>query len=132
MRVFIDTNILVSAALGFGVPYKAYVKAVTSPNQGIVCDLVIDELRRTFNRKFPDKIARMEQFLAMALTLIEIVPTPEIADKDDRLRDTNDTPILQAAINAKANIIITGDKDFLESNVLTPTIMTAADFLGAQ
>ena len=38
MKVLIDTNILISAALSnTGIPYKAFVKAVSYPNHGIVC-----------------------------------------------------------------------------------------------
>ena len=47
---------------------------------------------------------------------------------EDKIRDVNDRPILRAAINAKADILLTGDKDFLESGIDTPKIMTAADF----
>lgn len=37
MRILIDTNILISAALNsHGTPYKAYLKAVTYPNKGII------------------------------------------------------------------------------------------------
>ena len=64
MRVLIDTNILISAALSAnGTPFKAFVKAVTYPNHGMVCEQNIDEMRRIFNRKFPKKIAAFEQFL---------------------------------------------------------------------
>ena len=54
MRVLIDTNIMISAALSSkGTPYKAFIKAVTHPNKGVICDQNIEELRRIFNRKFP-------------------------------------------------------------------------------
>lgn len=57
MRILIDTNILISAALSSnGTPYKAFLKVVTYPNKGIICDKNIEELRRIFNRKFPQKI----------------------------------------------------------------------------
>ena len=47
MRILLDTNILISAALfPNGTAAKAYIKAVTFPNKGIVCDWSIDELRR--------------------------------------------------------------------------------------
>ena len=53
MRVLIDTNIMISAALSSkGTPYKAFTKAVTHPNKGVICDQNIEELRRIFNRKF--------------------------------------------------------------------------------
>ena len=46
-----------------------------------------------------------------------------------KVRDVNDRPILRAAIHAKADILLTGDKDFLESGLATPQILTAADFV---
>ncbi len=63
MRVLIDTNILISAALSSqGTPYRAFVKAVSHPNHGLVCEQNIDEMRRIFNRKFPQKIQALEGF----------------------------------------------------------------------
>lgn len=54
MRIFIDTNILISAALfSEGVASKAYFKAVSTPNDPIISDYVIDELMSVFRRKFP-------------------------------------------------------------------------------
>jgi len=131
MRVLIDTNILISASLSSeGTPYQAYVKAVTHPNHGMVCDQNIDELRRVYNRKFPHKIQALERFLALALTVLEVVPTPAIDVSDEALvRDASDRPILRAAIAAKADVLVTGDRDFLESGVTNPKIMTAAEFL---
>ena len=129
----IDTNILISAALSAeGTPYKAYIKAVTFPNQGIVCDQNIDELRRIFNRKFPNKIELLERFLAMASTALTVVhPPTDMADDENLIRDIDDRPILRAAKNANADFIITGDKDFLESGITNPKIVTAAEFLDA-
>ena len=122
MRVLIDTNILISAALSSqGTPYRAFVKAVSHPNHGLVCEQNIDEMRRIFNRKFPQKIQALEGF--------EVVPMPlEENTLEDKIRDVNDRPILRADLNAKADILLTGDKDFLESGIDTPKIMTAADF----
>ena len=45
MKVLIDTNILISAALSSGgTPFLAYAKAVTHPNHAVVCEQNIDEL----------------------------------------------------------------------------------------
>ena len=60
MRVMIDTNILISSILGHGTPFQAYVKAVSYPNQGVICSQIVDEMRRIFNRKFPKKIGSMQ------------------------------------------------------------------------
>lgn len=131
MRILIDTNILISAALNsHGTPYKAYLKAVTYPNKGIICDQNIEELWRIFNRKFPTKISMLEKFLAYSLSVIEVATTPEMEEDAEKLiRDVKDRPILRAALNAKADVVLTGDKDFLESGVTDPKIMTAAEFL---
>ena len=131
MRILIDTNILISAALNsHGTPYKAYLKAVTYPNKGIICDQNIEELWRIFNRKFPTKISMLEKFLAYSLSVIEVATTPEMEEDAEKLiRDVKDRPILRAALIAKAEVLLTGDKDFLESGVTDPKIMTAAEFL---
>ncbi|MCI6947429.1 MAG: putative toxin-antitoxin system toxin component, PIN family [Oliverpabstia sp.] len=131
MRVLIDTNILISAALSSnGTPYRAFVKAVTYPNHGLICEQNIDEMRRIFNRKFPQKIAALEKFLSLALMTLEMVPTPvEEYHSEMQIRDINDRPILRAAIHANADILLTGDKDFLESGLENPKIMTAIDFV---
>lgn len=133
MRVLIDTNILISAALNSdGTPYKAFLKAVTYPNKGIVCDQNMEELRRIFNRKFPQKISLLEHFLSIALLTLEVVPTPseEIEiEKESLIRDVADRPILRAALCAKVDVLLTGDKDFIESGITEPRIMTASEFI---
>lgn len=131
MRVLIDTNILISAALSSnGTPYRAFIKAVSYPNHGLICEQNIDEMRRIFNRKFPQKIAALEKFLSLALMTLEMVPTPvEEYHSEMQIRDINDRPILRAAIHANADILLTGDKDFMESGLENPKIMTAIDFV---
>lgn len=131
MKVFLDTNILISAVLNPGnVPFQAYLQAVTAPNRGVICDQNIYELRRVFNRKFPAKIPALERFLSYALTSLEIAPTPVIEDdNENNIRDVNDRPILRAALAANVDILITGDRDFIESGLQCPIIMTAAAFV---
>ena len=131
MKVLIDTNILISAALSNnGLPYQAFVKAVSYPNHGVICEQNIDEMRRIFNRKFPAKIQALESFLSLALLTLEIVTTPiEEQEIESKIRDINDRPILRAAISAGADILLTGDKDFIESGILNPKVMTAMEFV---
>lgn len=50
MRVLIDTNVLISAALSAkGVPFQAYVKAASYPNHGLICEQNVDEMKRIFH-----------------------------------------------------------------------------------
>lgn len=131
MKVLIDTNILISAALSNkGKPYQAFIKAVSYPYRGLVCEQNIDEMRRIFNRKFPKKLQALDNFLSLALLTLEVVPTPiEAYTSEEMIRDANDRPILRAALYAKVDIILTGDKDFLKSGFKNPQIMSAAEFI---
>ncbi len=131
MRVLIDTNVLISAALNPGnTPDKAYIKATSYPNRGVLCEQNLDELRRIFNKKFPNRIAALERFLANVLSALELIPTPiEESILESKVRDIKDRPILRAALAANVDIIITGDKDLLESGLVKPIMMTPAEFL---
>lgn len=131
MNVFLDTNILISAVLNSNsIPAKAFIKAVSFPNRGLVCEQNIDEMRRIFNRKFPAKIQALETFLSLALLTLEVVNIPDLEyTSENSIRDVNDRAILRAAIFAKADVLVTGDKDFLESDIVNPKILTAAEFL---
>jgi len=134
MKVLIDSNILISAALNSrGVPYQAFLKAVSYPNKGIISVQNLEEVKRVFTRKFPQKINLLEKFLLLALQVVEVVPVPEVISCDEELiRDIADRPILRAAIQAKVHVILTGDKDFLEANIKHPLIVTAVDFMNMQ
>ncbi len=133
MRILIDTNILISAALfPQSVPAKAYMKAVTPPHDAVVCDYTVDELHRVYNRKFPHRIHDFERFVSQLALSVEFVTTPppkEQTQEESVIRDANDRPILRAAIAAKVDALLTGDKDFLESGLTKPKILTATDFL---
>lgn len=134
MRVLIDTNVLISAALNINsVPFQAYVKAASYPNHGLICEQNVNEMKRIFNKKFPNRISSLDKFLSTALLILELVPIPTSENTSElQIRDVNDRPILRAAIEAKADILLTGDKDFLESGVENPLIMTPTDFINFQ
>ena len=131
MKVMIDTNIIISAALfPKGKAAQALYKAMLSPYEPLLCDYVIDELNRKFREKFPEKQLELEAFLFNALRYIRTVPTPEqklTAEK--AIRDPKDRPILRAALHEHADLFLTGDKDFLESSVTDPRIVSVAAFL---
>lgn len=90
----------------------------------------MDEMKRIFNKKFPHRLAALDKFLSTALLTLELVPVPTDENvSETQIRDVNDRPILRAAIEAKTDVLLTGDKDFLESGVNNPAIMTPAEFL---
>ena len=72
----------------------------------------------------------LDRFLYIALLTLELVSVPTEEEKlESQIRDLNDRTILRAAISAKVDVLLTGDKDFLESGIKTPMILTPPDFL---
>ena len=72
----------------------------------------------------------LEDFLSAILTTIRVVPTPETSlAVENNLRDPKDRPILRSALNEHADLFLTGDKDFLESAITDPRIISVAQFL---
>ncbi len=131
MRVMIDTNIFISAVLfPSGKASAALMKALVSPYCPVTCDYIIDELRRKFREKWPNRITELDAFLYSSLSVIDVVKTPEaVVENESLIRDEKDRPILRAALDAGADLFLTGDKDFLESEVTDPRIISVADFL---
>ena len=77
MVIFIDTNILISAALNSkGTPFLAFKKAITLPNRAVICQQNIDELRRIFSKKFPNKMYALEIFIADILENLDVIEIP--------------------------------------------------------
>lgn len=131
MRIMIDTNIIISAALfPNGRAAKALQKALLPPYDPLICDYVICELLRKFREKFPKKQRDLEEYLIITLTSVRTVSTPlEEMPVEKEIRDPKDRPILRAALNEHAELFLTGDKDFLESSVRDPRIISVNDFL---
>jgi putative PIN family toxin of toxin-antitoxin system len=133
MKCVIDTNILISASLfPDSLPARAFLKAVAAPYTAFVCDYSIDELYRVYNRKFNAKLHVLEAFLTVLLRTVKIIDTPpeeDAVEAEMSIRDLKDRPILRAALASGAELLITGDKDFLESGLTYPRIITPAEFM---
>ena len=131
MKIFIDTNILISSALWPGsIPSQAFNKASSPCNMVMSSEYNIHEMIKVFHRKFQCRLSTLYNFLAGAMDVLWIVPMTDDEDISERLiRDVKDRPVMRAAINAVADILLTGDKDFLESGITNPRIMSASEFL---
>lgn len=125
MRVLIDTNILFSALLFPNSRPAQALMHVAEYHDMVLCDRNIVEIRDILRRKAPKYLPDAEVLLAELS--YELIPAVDHAEK--LIRDAKDQPILNAAIVADVDIILTGDKDFLSLDLEHPKCMTAADFL---
>ncbi|MCL2096007.1 MAG: putative toxin-antitoxin system toxin component, PIN family [Oscillospiraceae bacterium] len=134
MKIIFDTNALFPAWIYLnGVCAKALRRAIGDKKISVViCTHTLEELLRNCNKKFPREMTKLQAFLIDILEKAELIKTPPESEKtpeEDLIRDTDDRPLLRAALAANADIIITGDKDFLEAPIKKPRILTPAEFI---
>ncbi len=125
MRVLIDTNILFSALVFPGSKPAQALLCAASRHKIVLCQQNIDELQSILEQKAPKRLPAAKQLFARLP--YELIPAAAYAGT--QIRDVKDQPILNAAIRADVDMILTGDKDFLSLALGRPRCMTAAQFL---
>ena len=127
MRILIDSNVVISYILSIKSPIGIVVDHIRTFNTIVLTKYIINEVRKTIIRKFPSKIAEAEAY-------IEIL-ADEYFDFDDfdtikypHIRDIKDIPILANAIEAKVDILLTGDRDFEDIKIKNLRIITPRQY----
>ncbi|MBQ4469375.1 MAG: putative toxin-antitoxin system toxin component, PIN family [Synergistaceae bacterium] len=125
MKILVDTNVLISAMVFDGRIYRLLDYLLRFRNHNVyllVPEYVDNEFKNTILRKWPRLFGNIyTQYRAMNFIFCE--STSEIAGT---LRDSKDVPVLSDAIYHNADIILTGDKDFLEAGITQPLIFSPA------
>jgi putative PIN family toxin of toxin-antitoxin system len=128
MRVFVDSNIIVSAVLFPKSNVARALNLVIQNQTMLLSSYALWELEKVFLKKFPDNWRDLEKFLRQAK--YETIELKKIDyGKYPALRDKDDVPILAAAIESNADVLLTGDKDFTAVKISKPLILTPADFI---
>lgn len=124
MRVFVDTNIIVSSVLFPHGKVASVFSYIVKTHDVIIASYAIKECELVFDRKFPDKKGCLRKFLD-TLTF-DFFETPHKINpkKYPQIRDSKDLPILVSAILSDADILLTGDKDFEDIQINKPLIFT--------
>ncbi|MGH7497238.1 MAG: putative toxin-antitoxin system toxin component, PIN family [Gemmatimonadales bacterium] len=110
MKVFLDTNVLVSAFATRALCEDVFRYGLTE-HELLVGEVVLMELRRTLGEKlgFPKRIvSEIEQLLGERTLVPEPSNLPQIP-----LRDRDDLRVLASAIAGRAEVLVTGDRDLL-------------------
>ena len=117
MRIFLDTNVLVSALAARGICADV-VRVVIADHTLVVSETVLGELRRVLRDKLGVPLAIVESaevFLRRHGIVIDRAPPLGI-----EVRDPDDVAVLEQAIAGEADMLVTGDRDLLEINVDVP------------
>lgn len=110
MKIFTDTNVLVSAFTARGL-CADLIEIILADHQLITGEIVLTELERVLTKKLNVPKNKVSQIL-LFLRKHQIEPIPD-EPSDVKVRDEDDRWVLQSAMNAKADILVTGDKDLL-------------------
>jgi putative PIN family toxin of toxin-antitoxin system len=130
--IVFDTSTLIGAATRrTGVPHRAFLHALRS-DRVAVSDAMLSELREVLARPrlapFLDPELRDEVLALLDVSGVLFAPSERVSD----CRDAKDNKVLELALAARAEAIVSSDQDLL---VLHPwrgvRILRPADYLAA-
>ena len=128
MRILLDTNVIISAAMFPKSSIGEALAHITKNHKLVICQFTLNELSSVFEKKLPERKEYLNEFIEkLKYELIDI----DIKDykKYPKIRDKNDMPILANAIEAKVDLLVTGDKDFDEIGIQNPIIIKPAKYI---
>jgi putative PIN family toxin of toxin-antitoxin system len=111
VRVFLDTNVLVSALATRGL-CSDVLEAVLVDHEFILGEAVLTEVQRVLTQKFgisPGLARELDEFLRR-----EAVVIADARRLGLTLRDPADIPVLEQAIAGRVDVVVTGDRDLLD------------------
>ena len=110
MRVFLDTNVLVSAFATRGVCADV-LRVVLAEHTLVTGEVVLRELGRVLTKRLrlpPEAVNEIDEFLRE----YEVAPKPATRAALPQ-RDPDDQWVLASAIESRADVLVTGDRDLL-------------------
>lgn len=107
MRVFLDANILFSAAKSDGAIRELLSILSRRGDKLCVDPYVVEEATRNLAAKSPGSTAFLETLLNTIETIPMAVESPDLATYG---LPEKDRPVLAAAIRGRCNILLTGDR----------------------
>jgi len=109
VRLFLDANVVFAAAISpEGRAQALFTLAEAGYGTLLTSSFAAEEARRNVERKYPSALGRLEDLLNRCRTVPEGTPT-RLAWARDFL-PAKDAPILAAAVEAGAELLVTGDR----------------------
>src|SRR4030042_5092043 len=111
MKVFLDTNVLASAAATRGLCADV-LREVFASHELFISEQVLIELRRVLRLKFGVSQELIDDFIELLEQ--DSIPAQPGQLPAIELKDSDDLTILGAAISAGAEVLVTGDRALLD------------------
>lgn len=111
MKVFLDTNVLVSRFATYCLCADV-IRLVLAEHELITADVVLTELKRVLKHKIQLPGEQIQEILAF-LESQTVQPKP-ISPSSTPVRDEDDQWVLASPLAAKADVFVAGDKDLLD------------------
>ena len=111
MRIFTDTNVIVSNLISRGL-VADLVTVIMEDHQLVVSETVLREMRRVLVQKIGVAESKVAQYEA-SLRMFEVISNPDWRNLPRSL-ETADRLVLAAALDADADVLVTGDRDLLD------------------
>ena len=127
LNIVLDTNVYISALARGGLPFDIFLAATRGEFNLFISDSILEELERVLLQKFKWAPDRLQQALAIVHLYAQLVLPKEkltVIEEDD-----SDNRILECAVAAEAQVIVTGDSDLLDLGAFREiTILTPREF----
>ena len=121
-----DTNVLISAALSINSKPRQVLQYIRKEGVLFMSEETFLEFYEVLHRKKFDKYLSLESRNQIITDLLKIGFFLMVQEKINECRDPKDNKFLEIAVAAKADFLITGDKDltalhpFRNIQILTP------------
>ena len=129
-RVVFDTNVLISALVSVNsTPAKALETAVRVDEILGTAETLRELMVTLLSPKF-DRYVSTENRDALLFRLSQVVETVAVTQSIRASRDSSDDKFLEAAVNGRADVLVTGDRDLLDLHPFRGVdILNPADYL---
>ena len=132
-RVVIDTNVLISSLFfTTSTPARAVEKVVTKAQLVATNETLRELIEQLLLPKF-DRYVRRDRREALLERIAALVEIVDVLQPVRASRDPKDDKFLEAAVNGRADVILTGDRDLPELNPFRGiAILSPADYLARE
>lgn len=129
-KIFIDTNILISAIVFDKKELELLIRCAIEADEVYISEHIMKEATRVFMKKFPEYLEIFKKFIEISdIKIINKKRYEKKINKFSNIRDQYDMHVIACAEASKCKIIITGDKDILTYKHKTIKIMKSSDYI---